>query len=62
MSDKRDVSVDGNARVAYELMHVIASGEGAMTQDRNYWLTLFFQCVQATRTGHLSNVLNVSKE
>lgn len=54
---------DSTARVAYELMRDIADREyeatpEAQRKSREYWLTLFHQCMKAAQgTKTLSNIL-----
>jgi hypothetical protein len=50
----------GTARVAYDLMIHIVNWENPsqeQKESREYWLTLFHQCVMATKTNSLSTVL-----
>ena len=66
MSDSTSISgpvtvqPDSAARVAYDLMMHIANYENsdnAQNNAREYWLTLYHQCVLANRSNNLSNVL-----
>ena len=60
MSDDISISspvkiiTDSSARVALELMHIISAREKATDEQyssREYWLTLFHQCMMAS-SGH----------
>lgn len=54
------VRSDSSDRVAFDLMDRIAAWENApedKKRTREYWLTLFFQCKEATRGGYLDSVL-----
>jgi len=46
-----EIVTDSSSRVAYDLMEKIAGWEKATDEEkrtREYWLTLFHQCVLAT--------------
>lgn len=56
------IKSDSNARVAYELMSLIANREKAPATDvstREYWLKLYWQCYQAANGASLSHTLQV---
>ncbi len=55
-----EVKSNSPERVAYELMKLIAIEENAGDQDkskREYWLTLYRQCLKATSGYILENIL-----
>jgi len=35
--------------IAYHLMVIISSGEQAKQQDKEYWLSLYEECLKATK-------------
>lgn len=50
----------GTARVAYDLMIHIVNWENpdqSKKESRDYWLTLFHQCMLATKSSDLNTVL-----
>lgn len=54
------VQHDGASRVAYDLMINIVNWENPTPEQkrsREYWLTLFHQCMMATKSNSLSSVL-----
>lgn len=69
MSDSRSISgtvnvqtVDSQYRVAFELMEKISQWEPEHTKkdNREYWLTLYYQCRKATYASSLESTLKVS--
>lgn len=66
MSDSRkisgfvDIKETTKERVALDLMNIIAGYEDndAIRVNRDYWLTLYRQCIKATAGKPLSRVLN----
>jgi RNA-splicing ligase RtcB len=54
MTDKEG---DSKYRVAYDLMHTIASHEKAEIADRKYWVTLFAQSLTVVMTGEPERAL-----
>lgn len=52
------VRSDSAERVAYELMMQIATNEGKYNEsNRDYWLTLYWQCRKATNYSKLESIL-----
>lgn len=54
------VQPDSAARVAYDLMIQISNWESAddgKKKTREYWLTLFHQCILANRSNSLESIL-----
>jgi hypothetical protein len=54
MGDHED---DSKYRVAYDLMHTIASHEKLETTDRKYWINLYAQSLTVVLTGEPERAL-----
>lgn len=55
-----EIQNDAKSRVAYDLLTLIARQEAQSNperQSRDYWLTLYSQCLKATSGESLKNVL-----
>lgn len=62
ISGKVDVDTGSAERVALDLMKFIASTQGEPDlRDRKYWLTLYRQCLSATRGNTMDAILSYSK-
>jgi hypothetical protein len=52
------ITPDSEARVALELAKMIADRENSVgTKDREYWLTLYYQCRMATANKEKLNAI-----
>lgn len=55
-----EIESDSDARVAYDLMKFISSRENISEDDkksRKYWLTLYYQCVLASKNATSLNYI-----
>lgn len=60
MADKAQLT-DSRERVALDLLKIIgdhADGEPKGARDRAYWITLYYQCYQATLGANPTDILN----
>ena len=64
-SVKVETSNGTRERVAYDLMQRISISEsttqGSIHQPREYWLTLYAQCLRATNSWDIDRVLDLGK-
>ena len=57
-----EIKSDATARVAFDLMDHISRREKvgeAEAKSRDYWLTLYFQCLKAARGDALKHILEL---